>query len=503
MGVVVRQSIKASIVNYLGIAVGFVVILILMPLIFSEKEVGIVRMLIENHIAFAGLAVVGVSSSLIRYYPMFKTEVQGKNHGMDFWALLIPLFGTVLVSILLLLAKNWIASMMMENAAAFMEYYLLFIPLIFSQVYFSVLEATASVEGRIAIPKLIKEVVLRVFSIIAFLAYMFGYLTFDQSVLLLVAFYFLHFLILFFYVLKLRKLDLKPDFVFLRNNPAIVKDFWKYTGYITIGSISGLMITKLDFFMISSIKGLAFTGVYAIAFHCATIIEIPKRALVQILSPPLAVNMANAKIRDTAKLYKRTAILQFLPALFLLLGLLINLDNLYKIMPNGKLYEGGKLVIAVIAIAKTIEMIFGLGTQILTYSKYYHYMFVLTISSAIIGIVLNLWLIPIWGIIGAAVATGLVLVYQQIIVYFTILFKLKFHPFSMPLLWLSLIFIVVLGLNFLLPPFSNPWVDASIRSILFPGLFLALVLYFNLSPDIQKLLKDIWNRVKVGNFKTH
>jgi O-antigen/teichoic acid export membrane protein len=130
-------------------------------------------------------------------------------------------------------------------------------------------------------------------------------------------------------------------------------------------------------------------------------------------------------------------------------------------------------------------------------------MFVLTISSAVIGILLNLWLIPIYGIVGAALATGMVLVYQQIIVYFTILFKLKFHPFSMPLLWMGLLFAGVLGLNFLLPPFQNPWLDASIRSILFPGLFLVLALKFKLSPDIQKLLFDVWNRLKVGNFKTH
>jgi O-antigen/teichoic acid export membrane protein len=501
MGLVIRQTFKASVANYIGVAFGFINILILMPLIFSKSEIGILRMLIDNHVALAGFALMGITSSLNRYFPKFKNDPTGKNHGMDFWAAVIPFIGFVLISLLLVAAKDWLVWYFQDNAAEFLEYYLLFIPLVFSQVFFSVFEAAAAIEGRIVVPKLLKEVVLRVTTAIAFLCYYFGWLNFTQSIFLLLFFYVIQVVFVLYYFKSLRKINLRPDFKFIKENPEIIKDFFGYTSLITLGSISGLVIAKLDFTMISSMMGLGHTGVYALAFHAAMIIEIPKRALTQILAPTISEHLNNGLIIETEDLNKRTAIIQYIPGLFLLLGLLINIENLYEIMPNGKDFIDGKYVIAIIASAKCFEMISGSGYQILLYSKFYYVSFIMTVTSAIFGIYLNLWLIPLFGINGAALATALVLIFQQLLINGSIFLNLKIHPLSWPILWLTLIFLFVLFLNYLLPVLPNVWLDIAVRSSIFPGLFVLIVYKLKLSEDANKLIRDVINRIKNLDFK--
>lgn len=496
MGQVARQTIRGSIANYLGVVIGFVNILILLPLIFSETEVGIIKMLTENMVMLAGFALMGVTTSMYRYYPHFKNDPKGKDHGFDFWALFIPFLGFLALCLLLILGRGWVVAYFNEKAAVFLSYYLLLLPLAFTQVFFSVFEVAVAIEGRIVVPKILKEIVLRVLTAIAFFSYYFQWLTFDESVLLLLVFYFLILFVLIAYFGSLRKLNLRPDLGFLKQNPAIVKDFFGYTAMVTIGSISGVLLTKLDFIMISGKIGVDATGVYAIAFHVATAIEIPQRALTQLLSPKVSELMKEGQHVEAEDLYKRTSVVLFLPALLLLLAVLSNLDNLYELMPNGSRYSAGKTVILIIAGAKCLEMMSGMGQFILLYSKYYSLMFIMTIGSLIVGIFMNLWLIPIYGITGAALATASTMFLQQLFVVSIIYLKFRFHSFTPALFKALFLFLGVFGLHFILPSAPTAWLDLFFRGAFLPGLLLTLLYALRISPEINQQVDRLLQLIK-------
>jgi O-antigen/teichoic acid export membrane protein len=360
------------------------------------------------------------------------------------------------------------------------------LPLAFTQVFFSVFEVAVAIEGRIVVPKILKEIILRLFTALAFFSYYFGWLSFDQSVLLLIVFYFVTLFVLLAYFGSLRKLNLRPDFGFLKRNPAIVKDFFGYTAMVTIGSISGVLLTKLDFIMISGKIGVDATGVYAIAFHVATAIEIPQRALTQMLSPKVSELMKEGLHEDAEDLYKRTSVVLFLPALLLLLAVLTNLDNLYVLMPNGGRYEAGKTVIMIIAGAKALEMMSGMGQFILLYSRYYYLMFIMTICSLVVGVFLNLWLIPLYGITGAALATASTMLLQQLFIVSIIYIKFKFHSLTPALGYALLLFLCVFGLHFALPVAPSALLDLVLRGLFFPSLLLALLYGLRISPEINQ-----------------
>ena len=71
MGVIAKQSIRGTIVTYLGIAVGVVTTFFVLTRFLTAEEIGLTRVLIDAATLFIGLAQMGTSSSIIRFYPYF------------------------------------------------------------------------------------------------------------------------------------------------------------------------------------------------------------------------------------------------------------------------------------------------------------------------------------------------------------------------------------------------------------------------------------------------
>ena len=75
MGIIAKQSIQGTIVTYLGVAVGFVTTFFVLTRFLSAEEIGLARVLVDAATLFIGLAQLGTSSSIIRFYPHFKHRV--------------------------------------------------------------------------------------------------------------------------------------------------------------------------------------------------------------------------------------------------------------------------------------------------------------------------------------------------------------------------------------------------------------------------------------------
>ena len=94
MGIIARQTIKGSIANYLGVAIGFVTTFFVLTDCLSAEEIGLTRILVDAAMLFSSLAMLGSNSSIVRFFPYFK-EADGSDHGFFAWAMLLPLVGFV------------------------------------------------------------------------------------------------------------------------------------------------------------------------------------------------------------------------------------------------------------------------------------------------------------------------------------------------------------------------------------------------------------------------
>ena len=71
MGIIIRQSIWISVFSYLGVLLGYANIVLLMPQFLDVEQIGSVRFIQSTSALFVQFAQVGISPSLLRFYPIF------------------------------------------------------------------------------------------------------------------------------------------------------------------------------------------------------------------------------------------------------------------------------------------------------------------------------------------------------------------------------------------------------------------------------------------------
>ena len=95
MGIIARQTIKGTIATYIGVAIGFVTTFFILTKYLTAEEVGLTRVLVDAATLFSSLALLGTSSSTLRFYPHFKDDSRNQQ-GLYFWTLVIPFVGFLL-----------------------------------------------------------------------------------------------------------------------------------------------------------------------------------------------------------------------------------------------------------------------------------------------------------------------------------------------------------------------------------------------------------------------
>ena len=105
MGIVIRQSIKGTIMNYLGVVVGFITTFFVMTKYLTQEEIGLTRVMADAAILLSGLASLGTNTSALRYYPYFRDR-DSRDHGFFGWTLIIPMIGFIIITILFFFFKD-------------------------------------------------------------------------------------------------------------------------------------------------------------------------------------------------------------------------------------------------------------------------------------------------------------------------------------------------------------------------------------------------------------
>ncbi len=499
MGIIIRQSIKGTIANYIGIAIGFVTTFFVLTKYLTTEEVGLTRAMIDIAILFSGLAQLGTTSSMMRFYPYFKDE-EKKDHGVFFWSVIIPFIGFVIFLTIFLSSKEWIISKYAQNASLLVSYYYFIIPLAFFMLYMSVFEINSNVLMRITIPKFIREVVIRASLLIGYLLYgYFKVISLDNLVIWICGTYALATLLNVIYLFSLKKISFKPEWSYL--TPQLKKDFTFYTLFLITAALAGNITPTLSTLFVTAKLGLAEMGVFAIATYIASLVDTPYRSLGAITQPQIAQAMKDKDTKKADYLCKKVSLNQLLIGSFIFMLIWINTDLIFAVLPNGEKYAAGKWVVFILATSRLFNSSYSIGTSILSYSKYYYMSLVFTALLTVTAIFLNIHLIPQYGMNGSAMAS----LFSYIIYYLLLLALVKWKIGTNPFTWNQLKIFIIIGLLFLanvlwrnnlypifasLPfnPTVNILIDGSIKTILFAGIGITACYFWTVSEDVNIIL---------------
>ncbi len=489
MGIVIKQSIRSSIIAYLGVAIGYVNVLWLYPYFLSTEQVGLFRLIQSSAYLLATFGQIGLGQSLVKFFPE-----QKENKGFLSSILIGGVLGFVLLCVSALVFRESIVSYFSKESALFVDYFQVTLLVSFLIIQFQILEAFSRSLLRIVIPNLLRDIGLRVLTTLALILYGFEFISFQSLIYSLLGVYGLVFIGLAVHLRIQGHLPLKVSFGFLKKG--VWKRILTFGLYSLIGAGGTQIILQIDSIMISGALGLEATGVYTIAFFIGVVIEMPKRAITQISSALLAQAFNKGDMAAVKKLYQQTSINQMIIGSLLLIGIWANLDSIYNFIPNNEAYLNGFNVVLFIALGKLSDMAFGTNGEIIVMSKYYRFNVLAVSLLAVLTIVLNLILIPKYGIEGAAVASFISMLIFNILKFGFVWSKFKIQPFTLSTTKFILIAGLTLVVNYAIPKLDNIYLDLLIRSSTITAVLIGLTYTLKISTELNQVLENGFSRIR-------
>jgi len=493
MGIVIRQSIKTTLVSYIGFAIGYVNTLFLFPLVLSKEQIGLTRLLTSVTFLFATFASLGAGNIPTKFFPYFRDEKKQHN-GLLSFILSVGLLGFVLFVIGFFLFKDVIFDIYSKNSPMLLEYYYYFIPFTLIVVLTTIFESYLIVQQKPILPAFVREILMRLLFMLGLTAIYFGFFTFSSFTYSIIIYYLLGLLILVLYTKREKILFLKPGFQ-ITKSPHF-KEMLIFAGFVIMGNASATIIVNIDSLMLSAYSGLGSAGIYTIAFFIAAVIEIPKRSISQVVIPIVSQANKEGDIAKLKELYQKTSLNQLIIGGLIFLGIWCNIENVFKLIPNGEVYAQGKWVVFYIGLSKLFDMATGVNQEIVGTSKYYKIDLLFYLFLVVVAVITNLIFIPLYGITGAAIASAISIFLFNTIRFLFLLFVFKIQPFSLSTIKVIVVFFLTLFASYLIIPNSSFIVDLILRSLMVITLFGGLILLLKASQDFQQVVHSIITRIK-------
>ena len=249
-----------------------------------------------------------------------------------------------------------------------------------------------------------------------------------------------------------------------------------------------------DKVMIPSYRNISDNALYSVAIFIATVIAVPSRAMLQIIYPITARLMNENKHEELNDLYKKSALnLQVFGGL-VLLGIFLNIKELYKLIPNE--YSGGIAVVFIIGLTKFYDVILGNNNAIILNTKYYKTVLFFGLLLVFMMVGLNMLLIPPYGIVGAAWATLLsVFVYNTIKLLFVVK-KMNLFPFTKNTLKSASVILVVFILFYFWDFSFHPILNIALKSALITIIYVWINYKLMISEEVNEFIDKFLFKTK-------
>lgn len=487
MGIVINQSIKNTVITYIGFAIGAANTLFMYPHFLGEKYYGLTGYILSSANVIFPLLAFGVHNTLIKFFTHYKTN-QEKSSFLTF-VLVLPLLLIIPVLIFGTFFYDWIASLLSRKNPIVYDF-VWQIPVIgICMGYFEIFYAWVKVHLQSVVGGFIKEILLRIFITIFLFAVYFDWITPLEFINSLMLTYLLSMLIMFVYAMKVRRIE------FNFKMPHNTKEVFMYSLFIILSGSIANMLLDIDKTMINQYKLIENIAYYSVAIFIATVISVPSRAMHQITYPITAKLMTEGKYDELNVLYKKTSItLQIIGGL-VLVGILVNINQLYLLLPKN--YSGGIFVVFTIGISKYFDLILGNNNAIIFNSKYYKAVLFLGLLLAFLAITLNMIFIPKYGIDGAAIATLISITLYSIAKLLFVVVKMKLFPFTnKTLVSFGVLIVAFFAFYYWEFPF-HPLPNIVLKSTLVCAVYVFVNYKLKLSSDFNNVVNSILKMVRL------
>ena len=479
MGIVFKQTSWNIVTISIAILIGGVNTLYFYPEFLKDEYYGLVVFLLATSNLLQPLMSFGAQHTIIKFFSSFNDEKK-KDQFLSS-VIFLPLFFIIPITFLVVQFHDIIAQFLSVKNPIIESYVWVIFLVSFATSYFEVFYSWSRVQFKSIFGNILKEIYPRISVLFLLILVSFEVLNKENFVWWLTGLYYVRLILMIVYSFYLYK----P--VFSITIPDNFKEILSYSFYILLAGSAASFLIDIDKYMIPQKQAISQTAYYAVAVFIATVVEIPGRAMFQILNPLVAKSLNDQNYSELKYLYEKSSenLLLISGLFFLLINL--NIDSFYLLL-NNQFYSNASLVVLIISSAKLIQMSFGCGPAILATSTFYRITLPFSISMAISVYLLNDYLIDLYGINGAAISTFIVLFIFTIIKILYIVFKIKIQPYSLNSLKILFSIFIVYLINYFINLDYSPLLDIFIRSVGIIVLYLIMIYLFGISQKLKNLI---------------
>ncbi|MDZ7608500.1 MAG: polysaccharide biosynthesis C-terminal domain-containing protein [Cyclobacteriaceae bacterium] len=486
MGIIKKQTVQSTILLYAGTLLGFVTTGVLAPHLLSPSEIGTLKLLMSYSGILAGIGILGFSTVTIRFLPEFQKKSINNRFGFLSISMIAGAVGFFVTWLIITIIKSDVIANNYEKSPEFAEYFFLIIPLTLFQIYYNLFDFYNSALYRSAYGVFLRDFIHRILLLIGLLLVMLHYFDFRIYIYYYTTAICFPTILMIFHLIWYKGFDLTINRPLL--NKSLLGSMASVAFFGLINNASHAAILQIDSIMVNLYLDSNAVGIYTITFYFGSLVIIPAKAFNRI-SPTVISNAFTdndlTKIKD---IHEKGCRFLFLTGLVTVLGLFVNLENIFYLIPRS--YETGKMVIVYIALANLVKMADGSNDSIITFSKYYKLTTVFLLLLVVLIVVFNLILIPRYGMNGAAIAALISVIIHNITKTIFIWRKFDFFPYNIQYYLAFALTALIYAIVAIIPPFSNFILEIAKDSLLAGFLFLSVIWRIPMAFEIKKVILE-------------
>ena len=226
---------------------------------------------------------------------------------------------------------------------------------------------------------------------------------------------------------RIRRLVVEPEPIASRP-PSPARVFWRFTAPRTLASVAQLLLQRVDIVLVAALAGAADAALFTASTRFVVVGQAAGYAISLALQPQLASELARQDLPGARRLFQASAawLVGFTWPLYL--TFCVHGRELLSVFGGG--YRSGATILALVSCGLLVGTAVGDVDSVLVMSG----RTVLSMANTILGLAvmigLDLWLIPRYGALGAAVGWGGALVVKNVAGLVQVHRVYRMHPFS-------------------------------------------------------------------------
>jgi len=269
----------------------------------------------------------------------------------------------------------------------------------------------------------------------------------------------------------------------VRYKTKVIKDLMVYSYPLVFASMSGILLTTIDRYSLNELGSLPEVAIYSLGFKIGGSIKVFIVTSVQLALTPMMLKRINDS--DNKRFYSKILTYFSFGLMWVILGISVFSREIIVLIAKSPEYLEATLIVPIIAMIS----FFGMAKDTVVIGLHVHkktkIIGTLIMLAGLANLLLNILLIPKWGIFGAAWAS---LMAQFILFIITYTVAQRSYPIRYEMGKLILIIIVGLGLYLLsyLTNDLNIWLSIIIKSII----IISYPLWFFIIPFFEKVERE-------------